>query len=1446
MAKSRKFTTYFNADTKSYTAGVQSMVDDLKKLGDELYKNQDAQRSTKKELDLWQKEAAKTQKELDKLEKSLEKHTKQEEANKKAVENAEKALEKAKKQAENAKNQADKNTQSVEDAQKALEQARKALQNSQTAIKNTQAAIQEKNKALKENKEKTEESRNALDELKLSEAELRQKITDTNDKLAAQGKAMNDLSGNLSNVANNAKNVAGELKSIADAALKSTSGVFEFVHAAAEWADSTNTLRDQTGISVDQLQKFEFATQQIDVSIDTITTSIARLTRNMNSAKDGAGSAAEAFKTLGVDVVDSDGNLNNSIETFYKLIDALADVENETERDSLSMTLFGKNAMQLNPLIKGGADTLKKLGDEAERAGLILDQETLNSLHAFNDEIDTLKSKGNQIKRLIAVEAQPAVQDLVNVSDKLLDELKAMADSGELANIAKNTAGTITNLAEALKNLTLFLIRHKDIVAGAVAGYAAFKVSLSIAQLVYALANAFKSLKTATDAAAMAQAFFDKTLKISTVGAVATAVLTLAAAFGAFAISANTATDSTNNLVDSLASQAESAAQTQAQAQTQTKQLEILANQYDSLRKQVTLTAQEQIKLDETAQKIADSMGVSVDSLKDASGAYRDLSGDIQATTDSLQSLAKSQALSQQLTSAYQNQLSLEEQNAQIVQKLIDSGYYDQNHNIVWHGEITKDIDALLDKQKELSAAYGDAKKQVEYYEAKVVDSANTTAEAIDNDIHDADDATETYKRYREIQKEILELADKRLKLEKLVKEAESDAYGSGSSDPDIVKQNVAFYNELCNELKDVKNKETELRNIFDDMTNKAQSSQSVLNQGSLTLKELAESAESAESRLKKANKELLENISKRQEIKKQVDELKKQIEAAAYDETVSTVELNKLTSKYNELLDQLATVQTEETTIRKNIADIKKEIKSTADTADAEINSYLSSAADVLSVIDKIKKEVADGGSMTLSTVTGLMKKYPELTDKLNDYVNGLSDEKAIIESLEKSYQTDLDNYNSALALKKLSQGNYTADMVNANADLINKYKEQYGIDLQNFVSVEAAKIAAKERLEKQYQNAKSRYNAEMETLRNRYEVSIEFGQEVIYDKMTGKVASPLQTADYRKRVQEAEKLWLDALDQNYDFDEKKFTEELTKQLSALYSGVDADKVKNLSGGSSGSSGSSGNSSSSKSSEKWILDSKGVFASGSTKLAAGMNWLDSAYAMNKITLQNQIDSLKKWRNEWQLTREEQFSIDQKLYSLEKQLREQQDKEEKDSLQKRLDMAKIAYEKLVENKKSAYEQSSKAIQQSAKDEINAIDEELKAHKQKTEDDDRKKQIAEIDAQLKYSQLGEIGRLELERKKQDILNAQAETDYQREMEQKKIDIQQEADKRVADNTAALERLTSALESASLFFARQNGSLTNQQIINNSTKNQTINYLRQGVTEKEFEQLMKKVW
>lgn len=180
-------------------------------------------------------------------------------------------------------------------------------------------------------------------------------------------------------------------------------------------ADEIQRLSDVSGMSSEQLQKLQYAGSALGVELETVTGAQAKLTKSMSAASDGTGTQADAFAALGISVLDSNGNMRDANTVMMEAFDALNGVGNETERDALSMALFGKSAMELNPLIKAGSAGLKELTDEAEKNGAVMSNEAIAGLDTFGDTVDAIKLSIMGTVGTMASQFVPGLQSLAQL-----------------------------------------------------------------------------------------------------------------------------------------------------------------------------------------------------------------------------------------------------------------------------------------------------------------------------------------------------------------------------------------------------------------------------------------------------------------------------------------------------------------------------------------------------------------------------------------------------------------------------------------------------------------------------------------------------------------------------------------------------------------------------------------------------------------------------------------------------------------------------------------------------------------------------------------------------------------------------------------------------------------------------------------------------------------------
>ena len=237
--------------------------------------------------------------------------------------------------------------------------------------------------------------------------------------------------------------------------------IWDVAKAGAAYADDILTMSTVTGLSTDALQEYQYMADLVDVSVETITGSITKLTRNMLQAKDGTGEQAEAFAALGIQITKADGSLRDAQEVWDEVITALGQMSNETERDAYAMVLMGKSAQDLNPLIEAGADKINALRQEAHEAGAVLDEDMLETLGAMQDAFDRLSQQTDAFERILAGTLAPTITDIVNAivgavqqmgnfiqrvqeAKQAIDEL---AERNAAVGVAKESLGWIRDIS---------------------------------------------------------------------------------------------------------------------------------------------------------------------------------------------------------------------------------------------------------------------------------------------------------------------------------------------------------------------------------------------------------------------------------------------------------------------------------------------------------------------------------------------------------------------------------------------------------------------------------------------------------------------------------------------------------------------------------------------------------------------------------------------------------------------------------------------------------------------------------------------------------------------------------------------------------------------------------------------------------------------------------------
>lgn len=334
--------------------------------------------------------------------------------------------------------------EAYEEAKRSGEVSEKQLDELYSEYLKNETALQKLNNELEENKQQLDEANKSAesfgDAIRGFASSLGLEVSPAVEKVASKLDGLN-------------KDVGAAVLGIG--AIIGT--LVSFSIEAAHTADDILTLSTVTGIATDELQKMQYASAFLDVEVETMTGAMTKLTRNMYQAREGTKQQEEAFAKLHIRYKDTNGQLRDINEVFYEVIDALGKVKNETERDALAMTLMGRSAKELNPLIEAGSQRLRGLGVEAEKLGVILSEDELDKLGQFQDAMDRLQNTTDALKNKLGLALIPILTALFDTISKIpvpvLQTLVVLASVIASIALVVKAIKSVTDTASSIKEM---------------------------------------------------------------------------------------------------------------------------------------------------------------------------------------------------------------------------------------------------------------------------------------------------------------------------------------------------------------------------------------------------------------------------------------------------------------------------------------------------------------------------------------------------------------------------------------------------------------------------------------------------------------------------------------------------------------------------------------------------------------------------------------------------------------------------------------------------------------------------------------------------------------------------------------------------------------------------------------------------------------------------------
>ena len=248
----------------------------------------------------------------------------------------------------------------------------------------------------------------------------------------------------LANAQGSLERFGGSLKGFAAglAGALSFGAVTAALKSGVDHMDELGKAAQKIGIPTEELSKLEYAAKLADVSLDDLTTTLAKFSKNIAELQAGGNNdTGQGLKALGISALDAQGKLRPTIEIFSDIADKFANMQDGAGKTALAIALLGKSGAELIPLLNGGRDAIAQAGDELQRFGGVVTPEAAAAAETFNDNLTRLQTAFQGLTQEAVI---PLLQPLTDVTEAILN----------FANTGPDVASGIGTIGDSLKWLT--------------------------------------------------------------------------------------------------------------------------------------------------------------------------------------------------------------------------------------------------------------------------------------------------------------------------------------------------------------------------------------------------------------------------------------------------------------------------------------------------------------------------------------------------------------------------------------------------------------------------------------------------------------------------------------------------------------------------------------------------------------------------------------------------------------------------------------------------------------------------------------------------------------------------------------------------------------------------------------------------------------------------------
>lgn len=232
-------------------------------------------------------------------------------------------------------------------------------------------------------------------------------------------KDLKSTEGGVGFLTNNLKLLGGVAAGVSFTALISES---------IQLAGVLNDTAIKTGISVDALQRLQFAAGLSGGSLESVSGAVGRMQKALVTAGEGSAQAKEALDRLGLSAQQI--LALSPDKQFEAIAVAIAGIQDPATRTTAAMGLFGKSGAELVPTLVAIGTNAEGINAALSEIGGPVSAQAIEAVDNLGDQLDILKTAGKNTAIELAALASIVIGPLLQATGEWIKSIRILAGGG--------------------------------------------------------------------------------------------------------------------------------------------------------------------------------------------------------------------------------------------------------------------------------------------------------------------------------------------------------------------------------------------------------------------------------------------------------------------------------------------------------------------------------------------------------------------------------------------------------------------------------------------------------------------------------------------------------------------------------------------------------------------------------------------------------------------------------------------------------------------------------------------------------------------------------------------------------------------------------------------------------------------------------------------------------